>query len=271
MCGVCFSRRGLLGGLAALSLAACSENAVTGRNQLVLVDDGQLAGLADQAWSEIAAQIPPVRDPAAHERLARIGRPLVAASGRTELDWSFTVLDSPDFNAFVLPNGRVGFFRGLFEFARSDAEIASVLGHEIGHIIARHPAERVSQELAVQAGVSIAQVLIAQDAGQWTDEIGAALGMGAVFGVILPYSRKQSWLMMCARHSKSRKRSRDFKTASSRLKTGSERSMPRWWTPRARASRTPTIGRPHPTSCSSLPNVPCSSGPKAKLSATARK
>jgi len=190
MCGVCFSRRGLLAGLGALSLAACSENAVTGRNQLVLVDDGQLAGLADQAWEEIAAQVPPVRDPAAHARLARIAAPLVAASGRTDLAWSFTVLDSPDFNAFVLPNGRVGFFRGLFEFAGSDAEIASVLGHEIGHIVARHPAERVSQELAVQAGVSIAQLLIAQDAGQWTDEIGAALGMGAVFGVILPYSRR---------------------------------------------------------------------------------
>jgi predicted Zn-dependent protease len=190
MCGVCFSRRGLLGALGALSLAACTENAATGRNQLVLVDDGQLAGLADQAWTEIAAQIPPVRDPAAHARLARIARPLVAASGRTDLDWSFTVLDSPDFNAFVLPNGRVGFFRGLFEFAGSDAEIASVLGHEIGHIIARHPAERVSQELAVQAGVSVAQLLISQEAGEWTDEIGAALGAGAVFGVILPHSRK---------------------------------------------------------------------------------
>jgi len=190
MCGVCFSRRGLLAGLGALSLSACTENAATGRSQLVLVDDGQLSAMADQAWNEIAAKIPPVRDPAAHARLARIGAPLVKAAGRDDLSWSFTVLDSPEFNAFVLPNGRVGFFRGLFEFAGSDDEVGSVLGHEIGHIVARHPAERISHELAAQAGVAIAQMLVSDSAGEWTDEIGAALGMGAVFGVILPYSRK---------------------------------------------------------------------------------
>ncbi|MFN3584785.1 M48 family metallopeptidase [Phenylobacterium sp.] len=190
MCGVCFSRRGLLTGLGALSLAACTENAATGRSQLVLVDDGQLSAMADQAWREIAAKVPPVRDPAVQARLARIGAPLVKAAGREDLPWSFTVLDSPEFNAFVLPNGRVGFFRGLFEFAGSDDEIGSVLGHEIGHIVARHPAERVSHELAAQAGVAIAQMLVSDSAGEWTDEIGAALGMGAVFGVILPYSRK---------------------------------------------------------------------------------
>ena len=173
MCGRCLSRRGLLAALAAASLAGCSENAVTGRSQLVFVDDAQLAGFADQAWDEVVAKVPPVADPAAHTRLARIGAPLVKASGRDDLDWSFTVLDSPDLNAFVLPNGRVGFFRGLLELSGSDDEIASVLGHEIGHVIARHPAERMSQEVAVNAGVTLAQMLISEDAGQWTDEIGA--------------------------------------------------------------------------------------------------
>lgn len=190
MCGVCLSRRGLLAGLGALSVAACSENAATGRSQLVLVDDGQLAQLADQSWSEVVAQAPPVRDPAAHARLARIAAPLARASGRTDLNWSFQVLDSDEFNAFVLPNGRVGFFRGLFDFAGSDDEIGSVLGHEIGHVVARHAAERVSQELAVNAGVSIAQILFSGEGGHGAAEIGAALGMGAMFGVILPYSRK---------------------------------------------------------------------------------
>lgn len=190
MCGRCLSRRGLMAALGATALASCTENASTGRKQLVLVDDRQLAGMADQAWAEMAAKVAPVRDPAIQARLARIGAPLVAASGRSDLKWSFTVLDSPEFNAFVLPNGRVGFFRGLFDFAGSDDEIGSVLGHEIGHIIARHPAERVSQEVAVQAGVAIAQRLLAEDAGQYADEVGAALGMGAMFGVILPHSRK---------------------------------------------------------------------------------
>jgi predicted Zn-dependent protease len=156
----------------------------------VFVDDAQLAGFADQAWADVVAKVPPVRDPAAHARLARIGRPLVEAAGRTDLRWTFTVLDSPELNAFVLPNGRVGFFRGLLELARSDDEVASVLGHEVGHVLARHAAERMSQDVAVRAGVSIAQLLISDQAGEWTDEIGAALGAGATLGVILPYSRK---------------------------------------------------------------------------------
>ncbi len=189
MCRLCLSRRGLLAGLGAAGLAACTENAETGRSQLVLVDDGQLAALAQDAWQEVTAQVPPVRDPAAHARLARIGAPIARASGRN-LDWEFVVLDSPDFNAFVLPNGKVGFFRGLLEFARSDDEIGSVLGHEVGHVVARHAAERVSQELALQAGVSIAQAVLSGENGEGAAEIGAALGMGATFGVILPYSRR---------------------------------------------------------------------------------
>lgn len=176
--------------LGAAGLAGCSENAATGRKQLVLVDDAQLVSFADQTWNEVVAKVPPVADPAAHARLARIGAPLVKASGRDDLDWSFKVLDSPELNAFVLPNGKVGFFRGLLELAGSDDEVASVLGHEVGHVIARHSAERMSQEVAVKAGVAVAQMLIAQEAGQWTDEIGAALGVGATLGVILPYSRK---------------------------------------------------------------------------------
>jgi predicted Zn-dependent protease len=190
MCGVCLSRRGALAGLLGLALAGCSENATTGRSQLVFVDDAMLASFADQAWDQVASQVPPVADPAVQARLARIAAPLVKASGRSDLNWSFTVLDSPEFNAFVLPNGKVGFFRGLFEFAQSDDEIGSVLGHEIGHILARHPAERISQDLAVKAGVGLAMAAVAGEAGEWTDEIGAALGLGAAFGLILPYSRR---------------------------------------------------------------------------------
>ena len=193
MCVACLglqTRRGVLTGLVTIGISGCSENAATGPRQLVVVDDRQLVVLADQAWAEITAKVGVVRDRAAQARLARIGRRLAAVSGRADLDWSFTVFDSPDLNAFVLPNGKVGFYRGLLELAADDDEIGSVLGHEVGHVIARHAAERLSHELAVKAGLSVAKRLIAEDAGQFTDEIGAALGVGATVGVILPFSRK---------------------------------------------------------------------------------
>lgn len=191
MCGACLSRRFVLAGLGAAALGGCSDNPETGRSQLVFVDDGQLAGMADQSWADIVRQVPPVADPAAHARLARIGRPVAEASGLSGLDWRFTVLDSPDQNAFVLPNGRVGFFRGLLAMTKSDDEIAAVLGHEVGHLVARHPAERVSQQLAVQAGVGLTELVLSQ--GENADNaqiIAGALGLGAAYGVILPYSRK---------------------------------------------------------------------------------
>ena len=193
MCGFCrsrLSRRGLLTALIAVSVVGCSENTATGRRQLVVVSDGQLAEMADASWAQMVAATPPVRDPAVQARLDRIGRPLAQAADRPDLNWSFTVLESPDLNAFVLPNGRVGFFRGLLDLARSDDEVGSVLGHEIGHILARHPAERVSHQLAAQAGVGLAQLLMSSgENAEFADEVGAALGLGAQFGVILPYAR----------------------------------------------------------------------------------
>lgn len=193
MCGFCrsrLSRRGLLTALTAVGVVGCSENTTTGRRQLVVVSDGQLAQMADASWAQMVATTPPVADPGVQARLARIGRPLALAADRPDLKWSFTVLDSPDLNAFVLPNGRVGFFRGLLDLARSDDEVGSVLGHEIGHILARHPAERVSHQLAAQAGVGLAQLLMSSgENAEFADEVGAALGLGAQFGVILPYAR----------------------------------------------------------------------------------
>ncbi|HEY8573557.1 M48 family metallopeptidase [Phenylobacterium sp.] len=181
----------MLAGLGAAGLAGCSENAQTGRKQLVVVDEGQLMQLSDQTWSEITRQVPPVRDPAPHRRLARIGGRIAQAAGLGGMPWQFVVLDSPDLNAFVLPNGKVGFFRGLFSLARSDDEVASVLGHEVGHLVARHPAERVSQQLALQAGVGLVEMVLSQ--GENPDAapaIAGALGLGAAYGVLLPYSRK---------------------------------------------------------------------------------
>src|SRR5690606_1876781 len=133
--------------------------------------------------------IGPVGDPAMQARLTALAAPLAAAAGRPDLDWRFAVLDSPELNAFVLPNGKVGVFRGLMEFARDDDELASVIAHEAGHIVARHPSERVSQQLAVQAGVSIAQALLSGEGGGDGELIAGALGLGAVYGVILPFSR----------------------------------------------------------------------------------
>jgi len=185
------SRRNLLTVLASGAvLIACSENAATGRSQFAVVPDDALREMADQAWADLTSQTRPVSEATLQGRLERVGRAIVQASGRTDLSWEFVVFDQPEINAFVLPNGKVGAFRGLMEFAADDDELAGVLGHEVGHILARHPAERVSQQLAVQLGVGVLQAILANgEYGQHAGEIAGALGMGALYGVILPYSR----------------------------------------------------------------------------------
>jgi predicted Zn-dependent protease len=190
-CPVHFSRRRLLGGFGGLALlAGCSENPELGRRQLVLASDEQLAELAEAGWGDMRKTMAPAADPRMQARLQRIGGAIARATGRDDLAWEFVVFDSPDINAFVLPNGKVAALRGLMELAGDDDEVGSVIGHEAGHVLARHAAERVSQQVAVQAGVSLAEILLSENLGDNAGQVAAALGMGAVYGVLLPYSRK---------------------------------------------------------------------------------
>lgn len=184
-------RRSLLAALASGAfVVACDNNPELGRSQFAIVPDEQVAEMADQAWADLLAQAPQVRDPALAGRLDQVGRRVAGVSGREALAWEFVVFDRPEVNAFVLPNGKVAAFRGLMELARDDDELAGVIGHEVGHVLARHPAERLSQQLAVELGVAAVQLALSGgEYGEHASEIAGALGMGALYGVILPYSR----------------------------------------------------------------------------------
>jgi predicted Zn-dependent protease len=180
----------LAGGAALALLPGCSENAVTGRNQLMLVSDADLEKLSAQAWADVQAKYTRSANAREQARLEAIGAKVAEASGQTGLNWEFILFDSPEINAFVLPGGKVGFFQGLVDLAGDDGEIAAVMGHEAGHVVARHAAERMSQQMAVQLGVQLASAALSEEYGQYADEIAGALGMGLVYGVVLPYSRQ---------------------------------------------------------------------------------
>jgi len=181
-------RRRLLRGLAGgtlLVVAGCATNPETGRSQLILIDDAQLQQASLTAWAEMRQQTRAWNNAAAQRRLETIGRGIVNAAGRGGQSWEFVLFDSPDLNAFVLPGGQVGFYRGLYELCERDDWIATILGHEVGHVTGRHAAERYSRDAATQAGL--------QAAGAVTDNqlAMAALGLGAQFGLQLPFSRDQ--------------------------------------------------------------------------------
>jgi predicted Zn-dependent protease len=176
---------GAAAGAAALALPGCATNPVTGREQVILIDDAQLSQAALQAWDQQLRQTPTWSNRAAQTRLERIGTRIVAAAGLGGQPWEFRLFDTKEKNAFVLPANKVGFYRGLYEMCDPDDWIGCVLGHETGHVTGRHAAERYSREMLTQAGLQIAGAAINNDVAI------AALGLGAQVGITLPFSREQ--------------------------------------------------------------------------------
>jgi predicted Zn-dependent protease len=188
--------RRTFGGLALGGLAsACAYNEELGRRQLLLVSDDQLAAMSRDAWQEMRAKSRPVSDPSYRRRLEQVGGRVVEGSGLTDRNWDFNVFEGP-VNAFALPGGQIGFYTGIFPHFQNDAQLAAVFGHEVGHISARHSAERASQQLVAAYGVEMASSILAGGAGGGAaakEIIGQALGLGVQYGAILPFSRQHEY------------------------------------------------------------------------------
>ncbi|GAA0867429.1 M48 family metallopeptidase [Brevundimonas basaltis] len=170
---------------AALSLAACAYNETLGRNQFLIVDDAALTQQSDAAWAEALRTQPTSRDAAANERVRRVGGRIVQAAGLTNRSWDYAVFVSNSPNAFVLPSGKIGVTTGLLGLVRNDDQLAAVLGHEVGHVVARHAAERYSTTALSSVAISGVQSV----AGDYAKAAGAIGGLGAQLGVLLPFSR----------------------------------------------------------------------------------
>lgn len=183
----------LIGALAALlALAACYTNPVTGRQSLVLIEPSQELALGAQSFQQIREKEKVSSDPAANARVRRIGERIAQAVGNAmpNAQWEFVVFDSAEVNAFALPGGKVGVYTGLLKLAANDDELAVVMGHEIGHVTARHGAERMSEQLVIQ-GLGTLGSAYAQNhySPQAVQIFQSAYGGAATLGVVLPHSR----------------------------------------------------------------------------------
>lgn len=125
-------------------LAGCSANPVSGENQFALMSENDEVMAGRQAHQEVLAQNPPYSDATLQAYVSRMGRMMAAQSHRANLPYTFTVLDDPAVNAFALPGGFIYVTTGLLAYLNSEAELAGVLGHEIGHVAARHNVSQAS-------------------------------------------------------------------------------------------------------------------------------
>lgn len=176
--------------LALAGILACSTSP-TGRKQLMLLPESQVSSMGVQAFQQMKTQIPTESDPAINTYVKCVVAPVLKQVGDQARvkDWEVVVFRDESANAFALPGGKIGVHTGLLKVAKTDAQLAAVLGHEVGHVIARHGNERVSEQVAAQGGLTAAGLLSRDNPRAGL--IMAALGLGAQLGVLLPHSRTQ--------------------------------------------------------------------------------
>ncbi|HUP89317.1 MAG TPA: M48 family metalloprotease, partial [Longimicrobiales bacterium] len=148
--------------LVAASLAACATNPVTGKKEISLVSEGQEVSMGQEAAKEVEQSIGLVDDQQLQAYVRNIGNRLAAASERPQLPWRFGVVDDPTPNAFALPGGPIYITRGLMDMMDSEAELATVLGHEIGHVTARHTASMITKSQLLQVAGVASMILVPQ-------------------------------------------------------------------------------------------------------------
>ncbi len=136
----------------------CATNPATGRRQLMLMSEQEEIQIGRQSDTEIRQQMGLYNDPDLQAYVRAVGQKLVASSHRPNLPWTFAVVDEPAVNAFAVPGGFIYLTRGILPFLRDEAELAAVLGHEIGHVDARHSAEAYSRQLGAGGLLAIAGV-----------------------------------------------------------------------------------------------------------------
>jgi len=176
-----------------IAIAAGCSTTPTGRSQLTLFPEAEVEAMGVQAFSQIKAETPLSRDPDAIRIVRCVSFAIVdqlPTEYRAGGAWEVLVFDDTAVNAFALPGRKIGVYEGLFRAARNQHQLAAVVGHEIAHVIAHHANERVSTAYAAQTGVNLAQAM-AGGSGTATGQMMGLLGVGATYGVILPFNRKQ--------------------------------------------------------------------------------
>lgn len=174
------------------ALAAGCETTPTGRTQLQLFPDSQVAQMGDAAFAQLRRTERTVTGTSSSRFVQCVARAVTAVvpppvGGGT---WDVTVFEDDAVNAFALPGGHIGVNTGLLRAARTPAQLAAVIGHEVAHVQAEHSNARLSTQFATDAGLALVQAL-GQGTAVESRQAMALLGLGAQVGVLLPFGRAQ--------------------------------------------------------------------------------
>lgn len=191
-CGPVVSRRLTLRGAGAMALTAPLLAGCDAEDWIInLVPESQVQAMGYQTWRQIRTQVPLSSDARRQAIVKEIADKLLRAEGRDPAQWSVALFASPQVNAFALPGGQIGVFEGMFRVAENRDQLAAVIGHEIGHVVARHAQARMNADALRRLGLQVVNIALGISNVRYANEIAAVLGAGTEFGILLPYSRRQ--------------------------------------------------------------------------------
>jgi metalloendopeptidase OMA1, mitochondrial len=182
----------LVGGvlLAALLVVwGCTTVPETGRRQFNFLSAKEEMTLGFSEFDKMKKQVPISKDARLNDMVKRVGERIAAVANLPGAQWEFVVFDSKEANAFCLPGGKVGIYTGILPITKDEAGLATVMGHEVAHAVARHGGERMSTSAGLQ--VLGAAVGVASQGSRYAALITQTYGLGSQLGVALPHSRSQ--------------------------------------------------------------------------------
>ena len=173
--------------LIVLIISACATTPVSNRSTLILIPKAQEISLGKQSYNQILKKEKESEDAQLNEIVRRVGQRIIAVSHMPKLDWEIKLIESEQKNAFALPGGKIAIYTGILTVAKNEAGLATVMSHEIAHVIARHGAQRMTQQMLMQ-GAMIGAGLSMKNRTQ-RNLVLTALGVGVLYGLTLPFSR----------------------------------------------------------------------------------
>lgn len=170
-----------------VALASGCATSPTGRSQLVLMPDSEMSQMGLQAFTNIKKETPVETSRGTNSYVQCVGKAITREVGGS---WEIVVFRDDTANAFALPGGKIGVNTGLLKVAENQDQLATVIGHEVAHVQSQHSNERVSQQFAVEQGLGLISAIASPQTATGQTLMGL-LGVGAQYGILLPYSRVQ--------------------------------------------------------------------------------
>ncbi len=177
---------------ASVLVAACAKVPYTERRQYNLVPDSIMSGLGKTSYADTLSSVKVQKKGSDVTTLERVGSRISKVAKQPKFAWEFSLIEDETINAWCLPGGYIGFYTGILPVLQNESGMAFVMGHEVGHAVAHHGAERMSQQLTLIGGLAGLELFLANKTKLEPEQravVLGAIGLGAEVGAILPFSR----------------------------------------------------------------------------------